>query len=197
MERETSPDSAEPLGEAGADPLEALRRGDTGPFEQLVVARTRTFFGFFRRLGASVEEAEDLTQELFVRLHRSRARYRSRGRVHAFCLRVARNVWIDRCRRAGVRPDSRGTEQELLEHVDDGAPEPAGRLEREEERERCRVALGSLPPAQREVVRLSVLEGLSHGEVSSELDVPVGTVKSRLFYALRRLGELLPGEGPR
>jgi len=193
-DRETSSDPTEPLADPSDDPLEALRLGDTGPFEAFVVAKTRSFFAYFRRLGAGTEEAEDLTQELFVRLHRSRARYRSHGRVQAYCLRVGRNVWVDRCRRRGVRPDRDGGEQELFEQVDGRTPEPATVAAQEEANERCRQALHALPTAQREVVRLSVLEGLTHGEVSAHLDVPVGTVKSRLFYGLRRLAELLHGE---
>ncbi|MEZ5980020.1 MAG: RNA polymerase sigma factor [Planctomycetota bacterium] len=161
-------------------------------FETFVRSETPTFVGFFRRLGAAADEAEDLTQELFVRLVRGAPRYEPKDRLEAFCFRTARNVWIDDRRAKGVRRTVRATvDDDPLARVASEAPEPdvpAG------DREEARLALGllaELPDAQRLVFELGVLQEMPYAEIARTLDIPVGTVKSRMFHAVKRLRELL------
>ena len=216
------------------DPLSALGagRGD-GLFSDFVRLETDTFVGFFRRLGAGPEEAEDLTQELFVRLYRHAPRYRPTERFLPLCFRVARNAWIDAQRRRAVRPpdaigrggdrdfggegrgsfdptaaqgsrlgggagqplDLDGQHRDLRELAPDRAAEigeAAAHVER---------ALGQLSEGQRAVFELGLVQELPYPEIAAVLDIPVGTVKSRMFHAVRRLRELLgeshgdPAEG--
>jgi RNA polymerase sigma-70 factor (ECF subfamily) len=188
--------------DAEPDPLAALRDGDPGPFEAFVRAETPTLLAFFLRLGAGRAEAEDLTQDTFLKLFRHAPQYRAQDRFAPYALRVARNAWIDRRRRASVRPaPAAGGEAE------DERPEVNEPVERRgpfelasagEERRRVTDALAALPDHHRLVFELGVLQELPYAEIADALDIPVGTVKSRMFHALRRLrAELARDDGPR
>ena len=177
------------------DPLLALQRGQTAPFERFVAAEAARFVAFFVRLGASPEEAEDLCQDVFLKIFRSAESYEPRSQFTAFAMRIAKNAWIDRHRRRGARVDSVGAvldgEPELPPEGPDGRDEPSRGLEVQEDVERLQAALGTLPEGQRAVFELAVMQELPYAEIASLLDVPVGTVKSRVFHAVRRLRALM------
>ena len=186
------------------DPLEALRAGDSAPFEQFVEDHARTFFSFFRRRGLSPEQAEDLTQELFLRVFDHASRYRPSERFRGLCYRIARNLWIDERRRSAPQPTNSSSDEEGggLRHLEatrrGEGEEPVEAMIVHEEAGRLRAALRILSPGHRDVFELAVVEGLGYGEISRVLDVPVGTVKSRMFHAVRRLRAALaadPQEG--
>jgi len=170
------------------DPLVALRTGDPGPFEEFVRARTRDLTAFFCQQGATLARAEDLTQETFLKLYRAAGRYQPRERFTAFCFRAARNVWIDECRRSAARiecvPRERPHDplEDLGVHADPGAG-----LAFAEEEQGLRSLFVALPPGQRRVLELALLAELSYPEIAALLAIPVGTVKSRMFHALRQL----------
>ncbi len=181
------------------DPLAALRDGDPGPFEDFVRAAVPTFLGFFRRLGAGREQAEDMVQEVFLKLHQNAPRYRREERFPSFCFRVARNVWIDRQRRRAARPRPLSLDR-APEEADDGAlaaglagpeAEPGDLLGVREEAHRLRAAVAELSEHHRLVFELGVVQELAYGEIADILDIPVGTVKSRMFHAVRKLREAL------
>ncbi len=185
------------------DPLASLAKGDSGLFERFVVGETSTFVGFFRRLGADPEEAEDLTQDLFLKLYSQADHYVPRERFAPYAFRIARNAWIDRARRQSTRgktiSGTAGTGEEkepldILERTASAEPDAAHATAAREESDRLYAAMASLSTMHRAVFELGALQELSYSEVSELLDVPVGTVKSRMFYALRRLRELL-GDG--
>jgi RNA polymerase sigma-70 factor (ECF subfamily) len=186
--------------DADRDPLRAMAAGDSSPFEEFVRLETGTFLGFFQRLGADRDEAEDLTQEVFLKVYKSTASYDPMARFESFVLRVARNAWIDRRRRRATRPEvasldqPAGDEAALAETL--GSAELAAplRIESEEDRVRVRAAVRRLPPAHLSVFELAVLQALPYAEVAAVLGIPVGTVKSRVFHALRKLRADL-GEG--
>lgn len=212
------------------DPLSALGagRGD-GLFADFVRLETDTFLGFFRRLGAGREEAEDLTQELFVRLYRHAPRYRPSERFAPLCFRVARNAWIDAQRRRAVRPPeavgagdpgsagdsrgaadaagagggwgvggasgapgrARGSRSDDVEHRDGRELAPDRAAEIGDAAAHVERALAQLSEGQRAVFELGLVQELPYPEIAAVLDIPVGTVKSRMFHALRRLREFL------
>lgn len=182
------------------DPLAALRRGDPRLLEAFVAAETGTFLRFFRRLGASLHEAEDLVQEMFLKLYRSAPTYDARSAFGAYALRVARNAWIDRRRRRGARPDgpqldeveaTAGAGAERIELCAD----PALSSERREELERVARALAHLSAAHAEVIELAIVQALPYAQIAQVLEIPVGTVKSRVFHAVRHLRARLEQEG--
>lgn len=170
------------------DPLVALRRGDRQPFEDFVRSEAATFVRFFRRQGAAREEAEDLCQELFVKLFRAARSYVPSERFAAFAFRIARNAWIDRERRRATRGTATAAGEndpdEAVSSAQCSAPEELGR--REDASALAR-AIEGLSPRHRLVFDLAVVEELSYDEIARVLDVPVGTVKSRMFYAVRHL----------
>src|SRR5262245_8807651 len=174
------------MGPLETDPLSALRAGDSRPFEGFVRSRTRTLVAFFRQRGAAPGRAEDLTQEVFLKLYQSAERYEPRERFAAYCFRVARHVWIDDCRRGAARVSPVLAADVELEPV---APrvDPSAELSRAEEEGGLRELLAQLSPAHRTVFELAVLGELSYGEIAALLSIPVGTVKSRMFHAVRRL----------
>src|SRR5262245_21334941 len=171
------------------DPLIALRAGNPAPFEEFVRAWARNLTAFFCHQGAAPSRAEDLAQETFLKLYQSAGRYRPSERFTAYCFRTARNVWIDECRRSAARVDrapNREAQRASVEVLGVHAAPGAGLLFEEEERS-LRALLGALPAGQRRVLELALLGELTYAEIAALLSIPVGTVKSRMFHAVRRL----------
>lgn len=175
------------------DPLLALRAGDPEPFEAFVRAHARTFVAYFLRHGARLGRAEDLTQDLFLRMVQSAERYRPQERFVAYAFQLARNLWIDDCRRAGASPEA--WPPSAPEPIA-AAGDPGDGMLRAEEEQRLDALLRSLPSGQREVLELAVLGELAYEEIAALLAIPVGTVKSRMFHAVRRLRLLWGLRGP-
>ena len=183
------------------DPLWALRNGDPALFEDFVRTEARSFVGFFLRLGAQVHEAEDLVQELFLKLYDHAHSYERRERFAAYAFRIARNAWIDKRRRRSSRPDELSLEAGGRAGMD--ASEPLGlrlpaedapvgsALEQREELARMQVALDKLSEHHRMVFELGVLQELPYAEIAQSMNVPVGTIKSRMFHAVRKMRALL------
>lgn len=196
------------------DPLLALQEGDPGPFEAFVGSHTRRFLGFFERLGAPRSESDDLVQETFLKLYRLAAHsdsitpagprthtgpgrlgasYVDRGQFLAYAFRVARNVWIDRTRRLANGPGrTEDNAADLSISVDARrpgrtTPAPGAAVEILEESLRIREAVSALPESHRLVVELGILQELPYSEIAEALEIPVGTVKSRMFNALKRV----------
>jgi RNA polymerase sigma-70 factor (ECF subfamily) len=178
------------------DPLAALRAGRPAPFEDFVRSETRTFLAYFVRLGATRSEAEDLVQETFLKLFRSAASsatsYDVRGQFAGYAFRVARNVWIDRIRRTrGAGPGAMGDVTEIQAAVDhrlDRAPAgPEEGLVRRESAAVVREAVASLSDGHRAVFELAVIEELPYAAIAEALDIPLGTVKSRMHSAVARV----------
>ena len=169
--------------------MERARDGDLDAFEALVQKHQRPLLNFFARLGAPAD-AEDLAQETFVRLYRYRARYRPSARFTTYLYLLARQVRIDALRKAARRDALHEKARQEVPKQEDPSPAAQGaRID-------AAAALDLLSEPMREVVVLSILQGLPHAEISDILGIPVGTVKSRLFIALHRLRDLLAPEPP-
>ena len=177
------------------DPLVALQNGDPEPFEAWVRQDASSFLAFFRRLGASRAESEDLAQEVFLKVFRNREHYQPTGRFRAFAFRIARNAWIDHRRRGSVRPPSAtgGDDEDVRPPVPDNAPLPDEHASRREQAGRVRAALAQLSEGHRMVFELGIQQELPYSEISGLLGIPEGTVKSRMFHAVRKLREILEG----
>lgn len=169
--------------------LAQVAAGDRG---EPLVALYRSYAGRIHRLGLRTlgdpGQAEDLVQETFVRLWQSAPRFDAeRGSVRAFVFTLAQRAAVDQLRRASVRP-------RLVAAAQDGSvPEPVDPVGGEELVERVvqeftvREAVQRLSPKHREVVELTFDEDLSDAQIADRLGVPVGTVRSRTYYALRAL----------
>lgn len=161
-----------------------VRDGSNEAFCELVGRHETTLLAFMRRLGAHPDEAEDAVQESFLRLHAYRKKWVPSASFRAFLFTIAQRAWIDLCRRRERR--------RKLEVVEDGAdrrasPEGLSHADRVD----LEAALETLSEGHRVVLVLSVYGGLSYQEVSEALGIPEGTVKSRVFHALRKLRGVL------
>ncbi|MEM7515429.1 MAG: RNA polymerase sigma factor, partial [Planctomycetota bacterium] len=156
------------------DPLTALQAGRTDLFEAFVETETPTFLAFFRRLGATPGEAEDLTQDTFLKLYEHASRYRASDRFVPFARRVARNAWIDRRRRRTLRGVGRTDEEEggWADRVEASEVEPLKKLEQLDEAQRISLALDSLSDLHRAVFELGVLQELPYTEIAAEMNIP-------------------------
>lgn len=182
------------------DPLLALSQGRTAPFEAFVHTQAPRLVGFFLRLGAQRPEAEDLCQDTFLKMFQSAQSYRPQGKPEAYALRIARNAWIDRRRREAIRPwHARYQTRDELEvqphdRLTSKETSPQRAASTLEEMGRLQQGVATLPDGQREVFEMGVLQEMGYAQISELLQIPVGTVKSRMFNAVRRLREFL-GEG--
>lgn len=174
-----------------SDLLVRYRAGDSAAFDELVESMGPRLHGFFLRQGAEPATAEDLVQNVFVRVLQSLARYRPSGQLDAYLLRIARNLWIDHRRRAHRVYDDAQPEERI-----DGRPGPVGLVDADDRARQLRAALGRIDPATRELLELAVLQQLPYKEVGVILEIPVGTVKSRVYYALRKLRDAVAGLAP-
>jgi RNA polymerase sigma-70 factor (ECF subfamily) len=161
--------------------------GELTAFELLVKKFQHPLVNFFRRMGVSMDEAEDLTQETFIRLYEYRKRYRRRARFNTFLFRLARHVLIDhqRRKRKRARPS---VQRALLQMATQTGSAQSG-FEQE-----MHWALQQLPEKNRLVVVLGCLLEFKYKEIAEILGVPLGTVQSRMHYGLRKLREILKRE---
>lgn len=173
------------------DLLVRFQSGDPAAFDQLVQEMAPRLKGFFLRQGAQSATAEDLTQLVFVRVFQARQRYQPSGRLDAYLLRIAHNLWIDSRRRKRFL-----TGGDDLPDAEDLGPGPVAHAESGDRARLLYEALDRLPPDTRELLELAVLQRLPYQEVAEVLDVPVGTVKSRVYYSLRKLREQLTALEP-
>lgn len=141
---------------------------------------------YLKGLGSPGAIAEELAQESLLRLWQHAASYdQAHGAVSTWLFRIARNLHIDRVRRDANRWNAMPGPEE---HWADPAPSEA---ERFVDCARLRQRIDALTPVQARLIRMSYFEAKSHQEIASELDMPLGTVKSHLRRAFQRLqGEL-------
>ena len=137
---------------------------------------------YLRRLTGRAESAEDLLQETFVQALRGLERLDSALSPKAWLFAIARHLGIN----------ARQRRREALPLVDDLAAGPQERPD--PRREDMREAIAALPEKQREALQLRLAEGLSYEEIAQTLNIPVGTVRSRLHAAVKGLREAL-GQG--
>jgi RNA polymerase sigma-70 factor (ECF subfamily) len=176
--------------------IERCRRQDFEAFGKLVDAYQNRVFGFVRRMAPNVEDAADITQEVFIRAYTNFARFDGRCSVRTWLFRIAYHLCIDRARKIERTPSplaltdsEEGDEME----ISDSRWEPE-RLMIDEEL-MCIVEAGirSMSEKLRTVLLLHDKEDMAYEEIAQTLDVPVGTVKSRLFLARAHLQNVVRG----
>ena len=153
---------------------------DEDAFRTLYSRYADRVFRYAMTLVRNQHLAEEAAQETMVAVWKSAVRFEGRSKASTWIFGIARNKAFDLIRR-----ESRG---DRVPDVSLVSPDPAPGLLKEQQ---VAGALSTLPDAQREVVFLTFYEGLSYGEISSLLDIPEGTVKSRMFHAKRKLVEAL------
>lgn len=173
--------------------IEAICRRDEGAIAELYRRYGAAAYTLSLRLARDEELAAEAVQNTFVAVWRSARTYRpERGRVVSWLLTIARNQTLDLLRKKGGRLEVPATNDALFAEINDPAVEAEARVLSWQ----VRKALTSLPASLREVVELAYFRGFTHMEVAAHLQIPPGTVKSRIRLAVDRLARLL-GEGGR
>lgn len=141
-------------------------------------------YRFALRLTGCRQEAEDLTQDTFLRAWRQRGRLRDADAVRAWLFTIAKNLWSDRLRRKGRRP---AVVETLQEDHQSAAVAADRELIVQEDVRRVLEAMDSLPARQREVLHLHACDGFSLGEIAAILGISVDAAKANLCEARKRL----------
>jgi RNA polymerase sigma-70 factor (ECF subfamily) len=165
-----------------------VKAGDRAAFEELYALYRKPLANFLYRLCWNRTLAEDLLQETFLRLWRAAPGYEPAARVSTYVFKIAHNLHLNEAARR---------REKLLEDADpELRDDPSADLHRREVQKAVRKAIESLPEGERECLLLSEDQGFKYAEIAEILDIPVGTVKSRMFSAVARLREALQGLEP-
>jgi len=174
-----------------AEGFERLRAGDASAFEALVVAYQHRVFSVAYRMLGSRAEAEDVAQEVFLRVYRGIAEFRGEAKLSTWLYAITSRVCLNRLA-SGERRMARAREAEdTLSGLPSAESDAAGRLERRETEAALHRAIAELAEDRRIVVVLRDLEGLSYEDIADTLGVTLGTVRSRLHRARLELKERL------
>ena len=170
------------------DLLDRLRRGDPRAFEALVIAYQHRVFGVALRMLRNRAEAEEVAQEVFLRVHRAIASFRGEAKLSTWLYAIASRLCLNRLATGERRLAREG--EESLERLRADA-DPAAHVERAELEAALQRAIDELPGERRIVVVLRDVEGLAYEEIAEVLELPLNTVRSRLHRARMDLKEKL------
>jgi RNA polymerase sigma-70 factor, ECF subfamily len=169
--------------------IQRCRSGDDGAFGELVAKHQNLVYGLIYRLAADRTQAEDLAQDVFLRIHRGLPYFRGEARLSTWIYRIVQHVCFETRgkRRVAVSIDQpRG----------DGRPrfEPGGAdaaFADMELRDRLEKAMAKLPEHYRFLIAAHYLKGVQYEALAESLNLPLGTIKTHVYRAKRRLRELL------
>lgn len=173
------------MTESDAEVIDRARLGDPLAWEKLVVRHTRRIYNFCYRFVGRADQAEDLTQEVFIKIFRNLANYKPEsGNFVTWLISVSRNLLIDHYRQSRDERVTVSTEEDeefsLLETMPANVPSPEAEVEKSEKVALLKKGLSRLSPELREAVILRDIEELSYQEIVNILKIPDGTVKSRI-----------------
>lgn len=178
--------------------IAGAQRGDSVCFEGLVDLYADRLYGYLYRLCGSRCDAEDLLQDVFVRLVSAIGRYEHHNQFDAFIFRIATNLYRDRVRRTrlsgqGLKRlgDAQNLEEVAALQKPFAASNPSSHLERRERIDQMQAALASLPDSEREVIALRHFTELSFKQIADIMGTPLGTALARAHRGLARLKLML------
>ena len=173
-------------------------RGREDCFEELVRRYQRPITGYVYRILNNYDASLDVTQEVFIKVYNSLARYRSDYKFSTWLYRIAHNAAIDFLRRNSVNPQSLETETadgSFQLQVESPRPTPEQERERSEWRKEIESVVQCLPIVYRELILLRHAQDLSYDEIAEVTGLPLGTVKNRLFRAREMMREMFVERG--
>ena len=173
------------------------KKGDGRAFEQIVLQTERAVYNLALSIVKKKEDAEDVTQETYLRLWRAASELKLESSLKLYILRTARNLALDLIRKNSKRQetdtvilDAEGEfEIEIADDSSDSRPDES--YLRKVEKEVVRRSIEELPSAAREIIVLRDIEGLSYSEIAEMLGLAEGTLKSKLFRARERLRKII------
>lgn len=172
------------------DLIQNCLKGDNGAWKMLVDLYSKKIFNLAYRFAGSYQEAEDLTQDIFLKLYHSLDKYDFNRDFTSWVLTLARNFLIDEYRRNKLEKAQRSDFEELNLSAAE-ADNPESRYLNQEKAELIRKALQQLSPELRTVMVLREIDGLSYEEIAIRLHLPLGTVKSRVNRGRLQVAQFL------
>jgi RNA polymerase sigma-70 factor, ECF subfamily len=183
--------------DADRELLEAVLEGDNTAYRGLVEKYQTRVYSMVYGMVRNREDARDITQEAFVKAYHSLKGFRLESSFYTWLYRIAMNLSIDLTRKRKRREVS-GFDENIASKDADGVIDvahhgdsPSKALERKQLLGRIMASMQKLSDDQRQVILLREVEGLSYKEISDVMEIPEGTVMSRLFYARKKLQSLL------
>ena len=180
--------------------MRRVLEGDVNAFEDLVTEHEKGVYAIAQRMTGNAEDAADMTQETFIKAYNSLSSFRGDSKFSVWLYRIATNVCLDFLRSRSRKPtvslsveDDDGEETQM--DIADESQSPEQLLERGLTRDAVRRGLKSLSPEYRQILLLREIQGLSYEEIAEALALEVGTVKSRIFRARKRLCAFLLEDG--
>ncbi|MBI4587275.1 MAG: sigma-70 family RNA polymerase sigma factor [Candidatus Rokubacteria bacterium] len=187
MQRELSPPRAVQPGGRTTDDLElveALRRGAPEAFERLVLAYQHRVYSVALRMLGDRGEAEEVAQEVFLRVHRSIRDFRGEAKLSTWLYAITSRLCLNQLERGSRQ---RRVGEAALARIADAHANPGARLEASELERALHRAIAELDDERRMVVVLRDLHGLAYEEIAAALELPLNTVRSRLHRARMEL----------
>jgi RNA polymerase sigma-70 factor (ECF subfamily) len=177
--------------------LEAYRQGDSGAFAELVDRYHDDLLRFLMRLMGSRAAAEDVFQETFLQIHQSAETFDTTRRFKPWLFTIAANKGRDALRRskrrkaldlsapiAGAGVSGSSDSRTFVDLMEIDVPEPDEAIRSEERNEMVQRAIDEMPHALREILLLAYFQRMSYAQMADVLEIPLGTVKSRLHSAV-------------
>jgi RNA polymerase sigma-70 factor, ECF subfamily len=190
-----------PIDAGEPDDVELVKRcqaGDSSAFNDLITRYRSKVFTMIYGMVQNEQDAWDLAQEGFLKAWKSIHRFKGESSFYTWLYRIMTNVTIDSLRRKGIRGEAEFDDRIAPVNVEPGSrttpsssPLPNKKLEYREIRERIDEAIAKLSPEHRAVIVMKEIEDLQYSEIAEILSCSLGTVMSRLFYARKKLQNLL------
>jgi RNA polymerase sigma-70 factor (ECF subfamily) len=179
------------------DIIERCRRGDIGAFNELVKRYERQVYNFAYRLTNNYDDASDIAQDAFLRVYNAIGSFRGDASFSTWLFRITTNVFLDERKRSRAHPKTslddylELDESSVTRQIEDPGPTPEMITEEAERTTILQSAIATLPEYQRAMVVLYHGQQKSYEEIAEIMDLPIGTVKSRLNRARLALKEKL------
>ena len=200
MTSDAAEDQQQASREEDLELVRAVLEGDATAYRGLVEKYQNRVYHMVYGMLRNREDAKDITQEAFVKAYDKLESFRLDSSFYTWLYRIAHNRAIDFIRKQKRRKQT-SFEEEIakrdaaiaeIHHQDS----PRRTIERRELYDRIMDAMDQLPPEQKQVVLLRELEGLAYKEIAEVMDIPEGTVMSRLYYARKKLQGMLASDKP-
>jgi RNA polymerase sigma-70 factor (ECF subfamily) len=171
--------------------IDAIAQGDKRALQTLYARHNVRVFRFLLRFVSDEASAEDLVSEVFLDVWRQAGRFERRSQVSTWLMAIARNKALSVLRRRATEE----LDEEVAEFIEDPSDSPEVTLQKAETSAVLRQCLGELSPAHREIIDLVYYHEKTIEEVAEIIGVPQNTVKTRMFYARKRIAEMMSDKG--
>ncbi|MHB1000376.1 MAG: sigma-70 family RNA polymerase sigma factor [Armatimonadota bacterium] len=177
--------------------IERSKKGDLSAFDELLRRHEKQVYSFAYRMTQNYDDASDIASDSFIKAYQAINRFRGESNFTTWLFRIVTNTFLDRRKRSkshlNIPLDDyiELEENSVARQFEDPAPDPLDLLEASERNDTLQTAINSLPEYQRMMILLFHTQGLSYEDISLIVDLPIGTVKSRLNRARLALREKL------